>query len=89
MSNIYEFPKETLAKMKEALPMGGIQTIADKTKYHRNYVARVLKGECPLNANNMEIIRETQKMLREAKNEVAKITEATNQIINPVSDATN
>lgn len=68
-----ELPKETLDAIREALPTGGQKDIATEADYSPEYVSQVLTGAKPITDSNRVILSIAQRLIREKREEEAKI----------------
>lgn len=72
-------PKETLEALKNELPAGAQVEIAEKLSFSPEYVSRVLGGAVPISMNNMKIINEAQKIVREVREAVNNLNKEFNK----------
>lgn len=56
---------KTLKIMRNLLPVGGINEIAQRTGFTRWAIYNVFKGKTKLNLNNFKIIDEANKIIQE------------------------
>jgi hypothetical protein len=65
MKELYEIDKDTLKKLREALPFGGLKLLGERAKYSTVYLNRFFKGDTKISTENERIIKEAQKIIRE------------------------
>lgn len=79
-----ELTKDQLDELKNMLPRGAQNDIAEATGYNRVYVGQVLNGIHELNSKNISIIEAAQKI---AEKEVSKINSSINKLNKFLSDS--
>jgi hypothetical protein len=65
MINQYDIDKETLLKLKENLPFGGLKLLAERAGYSTNFLHKFFKGNATINDSNKVILTEASKIIRE------------------------
>jgi hypothetical protein len=65
MINQYDIDKETLKKLKDSLPFGGLKLLAERAGYSTNFLHKFFRGEATVNNNNKKILSEASKIIRE------------------------
>lgn len=72
--------KEKLDKIRENLPLGSYAKIAEKSGFSETYVNMVMRGERPLNTNNITIVKIAIQLIEEMSKELKKITDKINNL---------
>lgn len=72
--------KEKLDKIRENLPFGSYSKIAEAAGFSETYVNMVMRGERPLNTNNITIVKIAIQLVEEKANELKEITEKINNL---------
>lgn len=72
--------KEKLDKIREKLPFGSYYKIAEATGFSEAYVNMVMRGERPLNTNNITIVKIAIQLVEEKAKELKEITEKINNL---------
>jgi hypothetical protein len=57
--------KETLQKLRHALPFGGLKLLGERASYSTVYLNKFFKGETKISAENERIIAEAKKIINE------------------------
>ena len=65
MVNQYQIDKNTLRKLREALPFGGLKLLAERAGFSTVFLHKFFKGDTTINDENKRIITEAQKIIRE------------------------
>jgi hypothetical protein len=65
--------KETLQKLRMALPFGGLKMLAVRANYSTVYLNKFFKGDTKISAENEKIIFEAQKIIRQFSENSAKM----------------
>lgn len=63
-------PKETLEALRNELPHGAMIEIAEKTNYSLGYVSQIFRGEKPITLENISMIHEAQKLIRNHRDKI-------------------
>lgn len=71
--NTNEISQEVLDGLKDSLPHGSMQKIAEKADCTYNYVYLVLRGRIGLNENSRKVIEAAMSIIKEAQQEVAEL----------------
>lgn len=79
---IIKISKETLKALRDRLHHGNITDIAKRAGYSREYVSLLLGGNANINEDNICIIHEAQRMIREQNSEAKKIEDQINKTLN-------
>lgn len=72
--------KEKLDKIRENLPLGSYSKIAEAAGFSEAYVNMVMRGERPLNTNNITIVKIAIQLVEEKAKELKEITEKLNNL---------
>jgi hypothetical protein len=73
MINQYDIDKETLKKLKENLPFGGLKLLAERAGYSTNFLHKFFKGEATVNDSNKKILSEATTIIREYQEKSEKL----------------
>ena len=65
MVNQYQIDKNTLRKLREALPFGGLKLLAERAEFSAVFLNKFFKGETTINDDNKRIITEANKIIIE------------------------
>lgn len=65
--------KEKLKKIRAHLPSGSYAKIANETGFSEAYVSMVMRGERPVNASNIKIVKSAIRLVEVKANELNKI----------------
>jgi hypothetical protein len=65
MVNQYDIDKDTLKKIKEGLPFGGLKLLAERAGYSTNFLHKFFRGDATVNEDNKKILLEASKIIRE------------------------
>lgn len=72
--------KEKLKRIREILPSGSYGKISEATGFSETYVNMVMRGERPLNTNNITIVKIAIQLVEEKAKELKEITEKINNL---------
>lgn len=72
--------KEKLDKIRENLPVGSYSKIAEATGFSESYVNMVMRGERPLNTNNIKIVKISIQLVEEKAKELEELTKKINNL---------
>lgn len=75
-----EKEKLDIDKIRENLPFGSYSKIAEATGFSEAYVNMVMRGERPLNPNNITIVKIAIQLIEEMSKELKKITDKINNL---------
>lgn len=79
-----ELTKEAIADLKEKLPRGAINDIAEETGYSRVTVGEILSGYRELNAENIKVIDAACKII---ENQTKKVNQSISKLNKLLSDS--
>ncbi len=75
-----EIEKEKLDKIRAYLPSGSYAKIAEETGYSEAYVNLVMRGERPVNARNINIVKSAISLVEEKAKELNEIIDKISQL---------
>lgn len=65
--------KEKLEKIRAHMPSGSYAKIANETGFSETYVSMVMRGERPVNASNIKIVKSAIRLVEVNAKELNKI----------------
>lgn len=76
--------KETLKKLGESLPKGGIMEITKRVAYAQSYISKFFNGEFTVTEKNKIIIDEAQNIIKEQGERAMEMEKEINQSIKSI-----
>lgn len=74
---IVDFPPEVIEKIRQALPHGAMKAIGEAVNCDLSFVSQILSGKRTITKDNVKIILEAQRLLRDAEMNTKKIADET------------
>jgi hypothetical protein len=69
------YDKDTLQKIRFALPFGGMKKLHERTGYSTGFLSRFFQGHANINEKNQIIISEANKLIRDYMDNTEKTKE--------------